>query len=144
MTATFPTTKRIEVRVPGQKPKRGDRVAERLKTELMDLLLRGVLRDPGLADLYVTGVKVTDDLRHARIYFRLTRPEVSDKHRDAALVGLSRASGYLRRELGAQLQLKYMPDLQFFWDEGPERLARVDAVLSELRRSEEGDGDDHE
>jgi ribosome-binding factor A len=115
-----------------QKPNRAQRVAERLKAELMDFLLRGGLREPALAAAYVTGVEVTDDLRHARIYFRLTQPEVDAKDRSAARSALERASGYLRRELGPRLQLKYMPDFKFFWDEGLDRAARVEAVLAEL------------
>ena len=119
-----------------QKPKRSQRVAERLKTELMDFLLRGGLREPALASAYVTDVAVTDDLRHARIYFRLTQPEVDAKDRNAACLALERASGYLRRELSPRLQLKYMPDFKFFWDDALDRAARVDAVLAELQDHE--------
>jgi len=118
--------------VQKQKPKRADRVAERLKSELMDFLLRGGLREPALTSVYISGVKLTNDLRHARIYFRLTQPEVDDKDRNAARSALERASGYLRRELGPRLQLKYMPDFTFFWDEGMDRAARVDAVIAEI------------
>jgi ribosome-binding factor A len=119
-------------RVGTQKPNRAQRVAERLKAELMEFLLRGGLREPALAAAYVTRVELTDDLRHARIYFRLTQPEVDAKDRSAACSALERASGYLRRELGPRLQLKYMPDFKFFWDEGFDRAARVEAVLAEL------------
>jgi ribosome-binding factor A len=62
----------------------------------------------------------------------LTQPEVDDKDRNAARSALERASGYLRRELGPRLQLKYMPDFTFFWDEGIDRAARVDAVIAEI------------
>jgi ribosome-binding factor A len=117
---------------PVKKPGRAARVAGRLKSELMELVLRGSLRDPGLHDAYVTDVVLTDDLRHARIYFRLTRPTVSDKDREHALAAIARASGFLRRELGPRLQLQYMPDLKFYWDEGLDRAARVDAVLAEI------------
>lgn len=121
-------------------PKRADRVAERLRAELMELLLRGGVRDPAVADVYITEVSVTADLRHARVYFRLTKPGVDDKQRVAALRGLTRAEGHVRRELGPRLQLKHMPDFQFFWAEGPDRAARIDVVLDELR-SERDDAD---
>ena len=119
------------------RPKRSDRVAGRLQAELMDLVLRGGLRDPSLADVYITNVALTDDLRHARVYFRLTRPEVDAKQRNAALKALGGARGHIRRELGPKLRLKYMPELVFFWDEGFDRAARVEAVLEELRRTQE-------
>ena len=121
------------------KPKRSDRVAGRLKSELMEFILRGGLRNPKLADAYVTDVAITDDLRHARIYFRLTSAEVDDKQREAALRALRGAGGHIRRELGPRLQLKYMPDLEFFWDDGVDRASRVEAVLDELRRERQGD-----
>lgn len=121
------------------RPSRSQRVAGLLQSELMELVLRGSLRDPRLGDTYITNVLLTDDLRHARIYFRLTRPTVSDKDREYALAALERASGFLRKELGPKLQLQYMPDFKFFWDEGLDRAARVEAVLDEIRREEEGD-----
>jgi ribosome-binding factor A len=104
----------------------------------MELVLRGALRDPELADTYVTSVQLTDDLRHARIYFRLTRSVVGAKDREHALAALERAGGFIRRELGPKLRLQYMPDLKFFWDDGLDRAARVEAVLAEIRREEEG------
>ena len=57
----------------GPKPNRAHRVAGLLRAELMELLLRGGLRDKAIADAYVTNVEFTADLRHARVYFRLTR-----------------------------------------------------------------------
>jgi ribosome-binding factor A len=126
---------------PGHSPKpsRAQRVGGLLQAELMELLLRGGLRDPALADVYVTRVELTADLRHARVYFRLTRPTVGAKDQQAALAALAGAHGHLRRELGPRLQLQYMPDLKFFWDAGVDRAARVDAVLAEIRRDEEGE-----
>ncbi len=124
---------------PVSKSSRSQRVAERLKAELMELFLRGLVRDPAVADVYVTQVALTDDLRHARVYVRLTRAEVDDKQRDTTIRALERAGGHLRRELGPRLRLKYMPDLQFFWDEGLDNAARVEAVLDEIRREQEGE-----
>ena len=136
MSAKRSSGKRAE---RGNKPSRSQRVAGRLQAELMELVLRGGLRDPGLADAYFTSIKLTDDLRHARIYFRLTRPSVGDKDREYALAALERASGFIRKELGPKLQLQYMPDLKFFWDEGLDRAARVEAVLAEIHREDEGE-----
>ncbi|HEX7476331.1 MAG TPA: 30S ribosome-binding factor RbfA [Polyangiales bacterium] len=124
---------------PPNKSARSQRVAERLKAELMEMFLRGEVRDPAVADVYVTRVALTDDLQHARVYVRLTRPEVDDKQRSTTLRALERAGGHLRRELGPRLRLKYMPDLKFFWDEGLDRAARVEAVLEEIRREHEGE-----
>lgn len=121
------------------KPSRAQRVAGRLQAELMELVLRGSLRDPSLADAYFTQIQLSDDLRHARIYFRLTRPNLGAKDREHALSALDRASGFLRKELGPKLQLQYMPDLKFFWDEGLDRAARVDSILAEIHRQDDPD-----
>ena len=81
---------------------------------------------------------ISDDLRHARVYFRLTRSVVGAKDRENAQAGLEKATGFLRRELSPRLRLQYMPELKFFWDETLDQAARVDAVLAEIRRDEEG------
>lgn len=114
--------------------RRADRVAERIKAELMDLLVRGVVRDPSAADCCVTSVKLSDDLSHARVYVRLMRAEIDDAARHAAVATLNRASGFLRRELAPRLNLKYQPELRFFWDEDLDRAARIEALLSEIAR----------
>jgi ribosome-binding factor A len=124
---------------PSNKPSRAQRVAGRLQAELMELVLRGGLRDPGLTDAYFTQIQLSDDLRHARIYFRLTRPNLGAKDREHALQALERASGFLRKELGPKLQLQYMPELKFFWDDGLDRAARVDSLLAEIHREDEGE-----
>ena len=63
--------------------KRSDRVGERIRAEIMDLLLRGGVRDPATRDGFVTAVKVSADLRHARVYVRLTDVEAAQARRDA-------------------------------------------------------------
>ncbi|HET8936640.1 MAG TPA: 30S ribosome-binding factor RbfA [Polyangiales bacterium] len=124
------------------KPSRAQRVAGRLQAELMELVLRGALREPSLADAYFTEIQLSDDLRHARIYFRLTRPNLGAKDREHALSALDRASGFLRKELGPRLQLQYMPDLKFFWDEGLDRAARIDSILAEIHQGDDDDPKD--
>lgn len=112
------------------KPKRADRVAERLRAELMDMLLRGEVRDPAASAAFVTNVALTDDLQNARVYVRSVTDGADP---DAIVRGLQRAAPYIRRELSPRLQLKYLPQLKFFWDEGVDRAARVEALLDEIR-----------
>jgi ribosome-binding factor A len=118
--------------------RRAERVAERIKAELMELLVRGTVRDPNAADCCVTGVHVSDDLSHARVYVRLVRAEVSAEAPAQLVAALNRASGFLRRELAPVLKLKYQPELRFYWDEEIDRAARVEALLSDIAR--EGTG----
>ena len=84
------------------------RVAERVREELSTLLVKSV-RDPGLAGVTVTAVRMTPDLQLARAWY--TVADGADR-RDAAR-GLRRAQPFLRRAVGERLQLRRAPDLQF-------------------------------
>lgn len=116
---------------------RGDRparVGERIREELSLLLLRKV-NDPGLAPVTVTEVSVTPDLRIAHVnYSALVAPE----ERPAVARALRRSSGFLRRELGHLLGLRYAPELQFHYDDSFDRGARIDAILRDIPEAKEG------
>ena len=116
---------------------RGDRparVSERIREELSLLLLRKV-NDPGLAPVTVTEVSVTKDLRIAHVnYSALVAPE----ERPAVAKALRRSSGFLRRELGHLLGLRYAPELQFHYDDSFDRGARIDAILRDIPEGKEG------
>ena len=116
--------------------RRAERVAERIRVELMDLLVRGVVRDPHAADCFVTAVRVSDDLRAARVWVRKLIAEVDDAQREQAVAALNRAAGFLRRELAPRLRLKHQPELRFVWDEGEERAARIEELLAEDHRED--------
>lgn len=122
------------------KHKRSDRVGDRIRAELMELVTRGALRDPGLDKVYVTEVKISDDLRHARVYVRLVGTDVDEAGRKKTIDALYRAGGYIRRELAPRLQLKYHPELKFFWDDNVDRALRIEALLHEVAHPEAGDG----
>jgi ribosome-binding factor A len=116
---------------------RGDRparVGERIREELSLLLLRKV-NDPGVAPVTVTDVSVTPDLRIAHVnYSALVPPE----ERPAVAKALRRSSGFLRRELGHLLGLRYAPELQFHYDDSFDRGARIDAILRDIPEGKEG------
>jgi len=115
---------------------RGDRparVSERIREELSLLLLRKV-NDPGLAPVTVTEVSVTKDLRIAHVnYSALVAPE----ERPAVAKALRRSSGFLRRELGHLLGLRYAPELQFHYDDSFDRGARIDSILRDIPEGKE-------
>ena len=111
--------------------RRADRVAERIRSELMDLLLRGALRDPAAKDVVVSAVRVTDDLGIARIYVRVLE-EIDQDRQDRVVGALERATGFLRRELGHRLQLRHVPSLEFFWDDVVDSGLRIESILEEI------------
>jgi ribosome-binding factor A len=121
--------------------KRPARVAERVKEELMRLLLKGKLRDPETVGVYVSFVAVSGDLKLARVYVRLTEAEPSETAKRTAVRAMNRACGFLRRQIAPSLQLRHSPELVFQWDEQPDRAARVEELLAEIgreRRDERG------
>jgi ribosome-binding factor A len=113
--------------------KRADRVADLIRTEISDLLLKQV-RDPRVGSVTITGVKVTDDLRMARIYFvELGKDQCSEEVRS----GLGKAAGFLRRELGRRIRLRYIPELLFSYDPSFAYGSRIEKLISEIHRGEE-------
>lgn len=110
------------------------RINEEIQRELADQLRR--LKDPRVSRVgmvSVTRVDTTGDLRYARVYI-----SVLDKDREKeALKGLRSAGGFLRRELGRTLQLRYTPELQFLPDDSIRHGAHI---LELLRQVEETDG----
>lgn len=104
---------------------RSDRVGD-LLVELISELLRKEMRDPRVGAVALTGAKVSKDLRHARIYFNLLgNPE----SRTEALAGLKSATGFIRSKVGKQLKLRFVPTLEFFYDETEDQAQRIDDLL---------------
>jgi bifunctional oligoribonuclease and PAP phosphatase NrnA len=111
--------------------RRVTRVAERIKEELARLLLRDV-GDPQLAWTTLTGVEVSPDLRHARVFF-VPRGE---KNATAMQRALDRAAPFLQRELGRSLRLRNTPRLAFRHDESFDAGSRMDALISQVAEEE--------
>jgi len=113
--------------------KRADRVADLIKVEIADLLLKEV-RDPRIGAVTITGVKVTDDLRTAKVFFVEMGKDTCSADLQA---GLGKATGFLRRELGRRLQLRHVPELLFVYDPSFAYGSRIDTLLKEIHGNEE-------
>jgi ribosome-binding factor A len=112
--------------------KRADRVAELIQAELSDILLKEI-RDPRIGTLTITGVKVSDDLRVAKIFF----VEMGqDTCREETQAGLKKAIPFIRKELGRRLQLRYTPELIFRLDPSFAYGSRIDRILAELENDD--------
>ena len=106
--------------------RRPERVAHRVQAELAQLLLRE-LADPRLRGVQVTAVRMTPDLRMARVFVRtLTGAEAAP----AALAAFERATPFIRSSLGRTLGLRYVPELRFEYDTVIDAAARVEAALA--------------
>src|SRR5215475_3829412 len=107
--------------------RRTDRVAEALQQLVADLLLRGI-KDPRIGLVTVTGVKVSPDLRHARVYFSCLGDEA---RRAESLRGLNSAAGFVRSQVARSLKLRVVPEITFEFDPSLEQAERVSRLLKD-------------
>jgi ribosome-binding factor A len=110
--------------------KRAVRVAARVQEELA-LLLSRTVKDPRTKGVVISRVTMTDDLRLARIYFRLLEG-AGEAEQASAKTGLAKATPLLRRELTRAAGLRVAPELSFFHDDGAEDVLRVERLLHEI------------
>ena len=112
---------------------RPERVAQRIRREIADIL-ESRLRDPRVAGLVsVTDVEVTNDLALARVYVSVLAP---GPERERALSALANAAGFVRTALAPRLGLREVPEIRFVHDQSVERGARVEELLKRLARGE--------
>ena len=111
------------------------RINEEIQRELSVLLRE--LKDPRVhrTMLSITRVETTPDLRYAKIYVSLLDKEYTKE----TLAGLKSSAGYLRRELGRSLQLRYTPELQWQPDDSITQGAHILELLSKLDIPEDSD-----
>jgi ribosome-binding factor A len=114
--------------------RRSVRVAEAVREEVANFLTEGA-KDPRIVGFVtVTGVDVTNDLRHARVFVSIMG---SEEERKTTLEGLDSLASHLRSRVARTLQLRSAPELEFRLDLTVERAARIESLLSDLRRDEE-------
>ncbi len=116
--------------------KRADRVADQIRMEVADILMRKI-KDPRVHSVTVTGVELTADLRIAHVF--VTTMETEQAERDT-FAGLSKASGFVRAELGRRLTLRYLPEVIFKKDVSGQRGDRIMRLLDGLHGGGERDG----
>ena len=104
---------------------RKDRVAEQIRRELAELI-RSELKDPRVGMISITDVEVTADYAHAKVFFSTL---AGSEHVAEVLVGLQKASGFLRRELGKRISIHMTPQLHFVFDQSLERGADLSQLI---------------
>lgn len=111
------------------------------RTERVQKLARQVLgdalqslKDPRIGFVTVTRVRITPDLRHARVFVSILGDPDAQKE---SLRGLESAKPVLRAELGRQMRMKYLPELVFELDEGAAEAERIESLLRKIHEQEE-------
>ncbi len=108
------------------------RIAERIQQVLSEMLIREI-SDPRLRRIFITDAKVDRELAFADVYVSAVEgaarsPEI--------LAGLEHASGFLRRELAARIDLRAFPRLRFHWDPTPENADHIERLLASLKKND--------
>lgn len=91
------------------------------------------LKDPRVGFVTVTEVRMTPDLRHAKVYVSVFG---TDEERTSSLAGLNSAKPHLRSVLGRQVRTKYLPDLHFFLDNLPEEAEHLERIFQKIHEDD--------
>jgi ribosome-binding factor A len=111
--------------------KRSQRVGHLIKKEVSDIILNR-LTDTRLGFITVTGVKVTDDLKLARVHYSVLKDE--DREVTGRILEASRS--FIRSELGRRIKMRFTPDVEFIYDEGPSYGDHISRLLQEIQDKE--------
>ncbi len=114
--------------------KRADRVADLLRQEIADLLLRRV-KDPRVSRVTLTGIEVSADLQNAKVFFCLMGSSAEDEIA-GAMQGLNKANGFMRQELRKRIHMRTLPQLSFHYDGSFEYGDKIERLLKDLRKDE--------
>jgi len=115
---------------------RSGRVQEAIRQEV-SRIVQNEINDPRLGFTTITKVELTNDLRHARVYFSVLG---EDKDKLLALKGLNSARGYIKGLLSDRIKLRFMPDIGFKIDEAMEHTKRIHDILDKIKTLRQAQG----
>lgn len=109
------------------------RLSQEIQREVNDILLKRV-RDPRVQDVTITGVEVSGDLQHAKIYYSILSDKASAEQKVQA--GLDKATSLIRGELGRRLSIYVTPEIKFERDKSVQYGDHIDELLRKLHSSD--------
>jgi ribosome-binding factor A len=112
---------------------RPDRVGDQIREILSEMLARGAVHDPGIGFITLTRVQVSSDLQIAHVLYT-TLGDAKAKAETAK--ALKRAMPFLRRQLGARMRLRRVPEIDFRYDQSVEHQDRVEQILRDLQEED--------
>lgn len=118
--------------------KRSEKVADLIQREVAEMLVKSI-KDPRIGFVTITKVTVSDDCRFAKVYFSVAGTLAE---RESSGKGLNSAKGYIRKELGRRLRLRYTPDIVFQFDPSIEYAIHMEEVIRNIHRGEEPNGNE--
>ncbi|MDD4504652.1 MAG: 30S ribosome-binding factor RbfA [Clostridiaceae bacterium] len=113
-----------------------DRISEEVK-KVVSEIIRNDLNDPRISTLCsVVSAEVTSDLRYAKVYISVLG---NDEEKKSTMKGLNSAAGFIRRELGKNIELRYSPEVNFELDNSIEHGAYINKLLKEVKKKDGGE-----
>jgi ribosome-binding factor A len=113
---------------------RRNRVAELLRQAISEIVVFEI-KDPRVRGVTITEVQMSADLKSARVYFSC----LADKQNEMHKKGLDSATPFIRRKLRDALDLKYIPELSFWYDSAFDHSIRIGKILKEINTSSNDD-----
>ena len=117
---------------------RPERVGEQIHKEIAQLMMHGV-KDPRVAPVSITGVRVSKDLSVAKVYFTVL--DEASERKDAER-GLKSVAPYIRRQLGQVMRMRFIPELRFEYDKSISYGRKIDDLLRQVQDDLREDGGD--
>lgn len=111
------------------------RVAEQMKKEIAAIVEQDI-KDPRIGFITITNVEISNDLRHAKVFFSSLEKEEQQKK---SLAGLENAKGFIRKEIASRMQLRYAPEIVFRIDNSIEHGVKISQILSEIKSENEAE-----
>jgi len=119
--------------------KRSEKVGDLIQREISGMLIKSI-KDPRIGFVTITRVSVSDDCRSAKIYFSVAG---TAEDRQKTLDGLNSAKGFVRKELGRRVKLRYIPEIAFHFDPSIEYSIHIGEILHQLKEEREKAGNEN-
>jgi ribosome-binding factor A len=115
-----------------QPSRRPQRLALQIQQEISLMISRN-MKDRRIGFVTITGVRLSPDLRHAKVFISMMG---SEEEKNITLEGLNHASGWIRHELGQRIRTRFIPELVFFTDTSQEYGAHIDRLIDQIHEHE--------
>jgi ribosome-binding factor A len=118
--------------------KRSERVADLIQKEISQMLVKSI-KDPRIGFVTITKVSVSEDCRFAKVYFSVVGTLAE---RERSMKGLDSAKGFVRKELGHRIRLRYTPEILFQFDPSIEYAIHMGELIQTIQQEKEPNGDE--
>jgi ribosome-binding factor A len=118
--------------------KRSEKVADLIQKEISQMLVKSI-KDPRIGFVTITRVTVSEDCRFAKVYFSVAG---TTAERESSMKGLDSAKGYVRKELGRRVRLRYTPEIMFQFDPSIEYAFHMEELIQSLHQKKEPHGEE--